>query len=67
MTENAGSLLPRNVDALAEALRLLIENPSLRNALGSRGEQFIRHGFSRAASANRMAEIYEELLSRRRR
>ena len=58
---------PRNVGALAEALRRLIEDPSLRNTLGSTGERFIRHGFSRAASANRMAEIYEELLARRRR
>jgi glycosyltransferase involved in cell wall biosynthesis len=58
---------PRNVDSLAEALRRMIEDPSLRNTLGSNGEQFIRHGFSRAASANRMAEIYDALLARRRR
>jgi glycosyltransferase involved in cell wall biosynthesis len=58
---------PRNVGALAKALRRLIEDPSLRNTLGSNGERFIRQGFSRAASANRMAEIYEELLARRRR
>ncbi len=58
---------PRNVGALAEALRRLIEDPLLRNTLGCNGERFIRHGFSRAASGNRMAEIYEELLARRRR
>jgi glycosyltransferase involved in cell wall biosynthesis len=58
---------PRNVGALAEALRRLIEDPSLRDTLGYKGERFMRHGFSRAASANRMAEIYEELLARRRR
>jgi glycosyltransferase involved in cell wall biosynthesis len=58
---------PQNVPALAEALRRLIEDPSLRKTLGSNGERFIRHGFSRAVSANRMAEIYEELLARRRR
>lgn len=58
---------PRNVSALAEALRRLIEDPSLRSTLGSIGRRFIQDGFSRAASANRMAEIYEELIARRRR
>ena len=58
---------PQNVGALAKSLRRLIEDPSLRNTLGRNEERFIRHGFSRAASANRMAEIYEELLARRRR
>ena len=58
---------PGNVGALAEALHRLIEDSQLRNALGSNAERFIRNGFSRAASANRMAEIYEELLASRRR
>ncbi len=58
---------PGNVGALAEALHRLIEDSQLRKALGSNAERFIRNGFSRAASANRMAEIYEELLASRRR
>jgi glycosyltransferase involved in cell wall biosynthesis len=58
---------PRNVDALAEALRRLIEDPSLRNALGRRAESFMRSTFSRSTSADRMGEIYEELLTKRRR
>jgi glycosyltransferase involved in cell wall biosynthesis len=58
---------PGNVGALAEALHRLIEDPSLRNTLAGNGERFIRREFSRAASANRMAAIYEELLAKRRR
>lgn len=58
---------PGSVGALAEALGRLIKDPSLRKTLGDNGEKMIRQGFSRAASANRMGEIYEELLARRRR
>jgi L-malate glycosyltransferase len=57
---------PGNAGALAEALNRLIKDPSLRKTLGENGEKMIRHGFSRAASASRMAEIYEELLAKRR-
>jgi glycosyltransferase involved in cell wall biosynthesis len=58
---------PGNVGALAEALGRLINDPSLRKTLGYNGEKMIRQGFSRAASAGRMGEIYEELLAKRRR
>ena len=54
---------PKNVEALAEALRSLIEDTALRLSLADTGERFIRNGFSREASARRMAEIYETLLA----
>ena len=57
---------PKNVEALAEALRRLIEDAALRRSLADAGERFIRNGFSRKASADRMAEIYELLLRKRR-
>ena len=57
---------PRNVEALAQALRRLIEDAALRRSLADAGERFIRNGFSRKSSANRMAEIYELLLRSRR-
>lgn len=57
----------QNVTALTEALRRLIEDEALRRTLAGAGQKFIRDGFSREASANRMGEIYEALLSSRRR
>lgn len=54
---------PKNVEALAEALRRLVEDAALRRSLSDAGERFIRNGFSRKASADRMAEIYEALLA----
>jgi len=55
----------QNVGALTEALRRLIEDTDLRRKLAEAGERFIRGGFSRKASASRMAEIYEQLLASR--
>ena len=58
---------PKNVEALAEALCRLIKDAVLRRSLADAGERFIRNGFSRKASAERMAEIYETLLASHRR
>lgn len=57
---------PQNVGALADALRRLIEDAALRRKLAEAGERFIHQGFSRKASAMRMAEIYDMLLASRR-
>jgi glycosyltransferase involved in cell wall biosynthesis len=57
---------PRDVDALADALRRLIEDTALRRKLAESGERFIHERFSRRASALRMAEIYDVLLASRR-
>jgi glycosyltransferase involved in cell wall biosynthesis len=57
---------PKNVEALAEALRRLIEDAALRRSLADAGMRFIQNGFSRKASTDRMAAIYELLLRKRR-
>jgi glycosyltransferase involved in cell wall biosynthesis len=56
-----------NVGALASALDLLLQNPTLRKRLASAALQRIHENFSVQASANRMATIYSELIARRTR
>lgn len=56
---------PRDADALASRLRLLIENQELRARLAEAGSRWIQRNFSQEASARRMAEIYRSLLLRR--
>jgi len=52
-----------NADALAAALRTLIENESHRKELAANGTRFIRERFSLTCAAERMGAIYEELLN----
>ena len=51
--------------ALAAVLELLIRDSSLRQRLAGAGMQWIRQNFSIRASAQRMGEIYAELIERR--
>lgn len=53
----------QDVDSLTNAMRRLIEDAGLRQRLAIAGEQFVRDGFSREASALRMAQIYETILA----
>ena len=53
--------------ALAAMLELLLGNDSLRRRLASRGMQWVHENFSIQASAQRMGEIYTELIERRER
>jgi L-malate glycosyltransferase len=53
-----------NASALATALQTLIESQSLRKRLAAAGGQFIREHFSIRVSAERMGEIYGELMER---
>ena len=63
-----GMLFPAgDARALAAVLRLLIGNASLRRRLGGAGMQWVRGNFSIRASAQRMGEIYAELIERRAR
>ncbi|HUJ50406.1 MAG TPA: glycosyltransferase, partial [Bryobacteraceae bacterium] len=63
-----GMLFPAgDARALAAVLRLLIGNASLRRRLGGAGMQWVRRNFSTRASAQRMGEIYAELIERRTR
>jgi L-malate glycosyltransferase len=53
-----------NIDDLAGKLRVLIEQVGLRDRLGEAASRRMREEFSMAASARRMAAIYEGFLSR---
>ena len=53
---------PGDVERLAMALQVLIENQSLRQRLAEAGAKFVRERFSIRASAERMGEIYEQLI-----
>ena len=55
---------PGDVEGLAAALRELIENQPLREELAAAGEKQILEKFTLRASAERMAEIYAELIER---
>lgn len=57
----------RNVAALAAALDTLIRDPALRQRLAAAAACRIREQFSIRVSADRMAEIYTELIDRRAR
>lgn len=53
---------PGDVASLAAALAALIRAPALRARLAAAGHDFLHAGFSSAASARRMAEIYATVL-----
>jgi L-malate glycosyltransferase len=54
-----------DVSGLAAVLELLIGNRSLRHRLAGAGTRWIRENFSLRASAERMGEIYAELIDAR--
>jgi L-malate glycosyltransferase len=54
---------PRDVAGLAEILRLLARDPTLRGALASNATRLIHSRFSLATAARRMGEIYSGLLA----
>jgi glycosyltransferase involved in cell wall biosynthesis len=56
---------PGDAASLAAALQTLIENESLRRRLADNGAKFLRDSFSIRASAQRMGEIYAQLLRSR--
>jgi glycosyltransferase involved in cell wall biosynthesis len=61
--EKTGLLVPpRNVAALAEALRTLIDNPLLRTSYGVAGRQLIVESFSMNRVIGETFGIYRELL-----
>ena len=57
---------PGDSEDLAASLRTLIESPSLRGDLATRGEAMMRESFSIQSAARRMGEIYQSELGRRR-
>jgi len=53
---------PGDAANLASALQTLIENEALRKRLADNGAKFLRDSFSIRASAQRMGEIYAQLI-----
>jgi glycosyltransferase involved in cell wall biosynthesis len=59
-----GLLVPvRNSQALAEALRTLIEDPALRMRMGSRGREIVVQEFSLAQVVGETLRVYRDLLA----
>jgi glycosyltransferase involved in cell wall biosynthesis len=62
-TGRTGMLFPSGQpESLAQALRQLTEDVTLRQRLAKEAAQLIPHRFSLAASVNRMQQIYESFL-----
>lgn len=58
-----GFLVPiRDANALAVALRRLIESPALRSAMGARGREIVEREFTQEQVIQETLALYEELL-----
>ena len=58
-----GLLIPqKDPDALAKAIRVLLENPVLRMRMGMRGREIVLREFSAALIARQTLAVYQELL-----
>ena len=58
---------PEDVDALAEAVRRLVADPSLQRELAGRGRPYVAHHYDRCALASRYLMILEGCPGRRAR
>jgi len=66
-TAGGGLLAPcDNADALARAIRTLLEEPERRQALGRAGRRGVEAAYAWPRVAARTAEVYDELLEERR-
>jgi len=54
---------PKNVQALADALQFLIENPDIRREMGVRGRNIAVNEFSEEKVVKETMAVYEELLA----
>ena len=57
---------PRNVSALASALRRLLESPERRREIGMRGSEFARREFAPSVIASQLVELYEDVVAKRK-
>jgi glycosyltransferase involved in cell wall biosynthesis len=53
---------PGDATALADAMRVLLPDPALRQRLGTAGRDWVCANFSRAVMARRFCELYSQLL-----
>lgn len=62
--ERTGLLVPpRDIAALAEAIRMLAENPERRKATGEAGPEWIRTSFTLDNMIRQVSEVYEKALA----
>jgi glycosyltransferase involved in cell wall biosynthesis len=62
--EETGLLVPaKDVEALSEALRRLLMNPSLRSAYGSAGQELAKSEFDADRNTARIIALYDSLLA----
>ncbi len=60
--QECGTIVPvQNIEALARAVRDLIENPARRRAMGGAGAERSRREFSMDQMIRQMASLYEEM------
>ncbi len=60
--ENGLLAPPRDIDALAEAVKLLIDKPALRQAFGAKGREIALQGFTLSRVAAETIALYRSLL-----
>lgn len=58
--ENGQMIPPGDVDALAEALKMLIQNPALRRKMGQRGREIVEQEFSVERVIARTLDVYNQ-------
>ncbi|GGG58443.1 hypothetical protein GCM10011378_38220 [Hymenobacter glacieicola] len=62
----SGLLVPnRNVDSMAQAIKQLAADPSLRARFAAAGRRFVREKFRAAATYERLGQMYTEVLTRK--
>ncbi len=54
---------PRNPNALAEAINMLIEDPKMREKYGRNGKERVKKEFNKALVAKRVLKLYKEILN----
>ena len=57
---------PRDTEALVEAIRTLLRDPSLRRRMGERGREHAASGFSEETVVEQTMNVYDALLSQRK-
>jgi glycosyltransferase involved in cell wall biosynthesis len=58
------AVFPGDADALAAAIRYLVEHPQEGSAMGLRGRRHVEHNFNRPTLADHMAHIMEKMVNK---